>query len=351
MIRRLSRRCSLALSAALLLLGRHADARQLAFDKAKAEAGFQVAGLVQGEGPAFAFGPRLTFNLDRRTAIDLSADLRTTSGPAPTSVRVFFVDVRRTLAETPNGAFFATMGVGGGKRRDTEPPYPTIYPGRRTDISYEHTVGTFNLGIGAQRAAGAHLTLTGELQLTMSSQYSVLRAAFGATLPLSPVKRRPDSRAARPAEFAGVPAGVTAWVTMADGVEWIGEVLNVTTTSIQLRRIDGTVALPLADVRLIKAPDSVKNGAKRGAIIGALVAIPAAFAGHEVCDGGTGCAIGFGLFAGGLSAGLGAVVGVMIDSFMEGQRVVYDASKPKGRPTLAPIVAPHALGLGGTVQW
>jgi hypothetical protein len=43
------------LSAALLRHGRHADAGQLAFDKAKVEAGFQVAGLVQGEDPGFVF--------------------------------------------------------------------------------------------------------------------------------------------------------------------------------------------------------------------------------------------------------------------------------------------------------
>jgi hypothetical protein len=340
------------LSAPLLLLGRHADARQLAFDKAKVEAGFQVAGLAQGDGPAFVFGPRVTFNLDRHTAIDLTADLRTTSGPMPTTLKVFFFDVRRTLAETPNGAFFATIGVAGGTRRDYNLPYyPYPYPGRRTDLSYTHTVGAFNLGIGAQRAAGSHLALTWQLQYTMGSEYAGLRAVFGATLPLSPVKRRPDSRAERPAEFSGVPAGQTAWVTMTDGVEWIGEVLNVTTTSIQLRRADGTVALPLADVRMIKAPDSVKNGAKRGAIAGALFAIPAFFLGGEVCEGGGGCAVAFGLFAGGVVAGIGAVVGVLIDSFIEGQRVVFDASKPKGRPKLAPIVAPHALGVGGTIQW
>jgi hypothetical protein len=341
--------------AALLLLGRHAEARQLAFDKAKAEAGFQVAGLAMGDGSTAVFGPRLTFNLDRRTAIDLSADLRTESGSPPTSVRVFFVDVRRTLTETLNGAFFATMGVGGGTRRyvQTETHLPTVCCGRtgESPTSSEHTVGTFNLGIGAQRALGAHVALTGELQFTINSEYSVLRAVFGATMPLGPVKRRPDSRAARPAEFSGVPAGQTAWITMADGVEWIGEVLNVTTTSIQLRRIDGTVALPLVGVRLIKAPDSVKNGAKRGAIVGALFAIPAVFAGYEFCDGGAGCAVGFGLVSGGIGAGIGAIVGVMIDSLMESQRVVYDASKPKGRPKLAPIVAPHALGLAGGIQW
>jgi hypothetical protein len=36
---------------------------------------------------------------------------------------------------------------------------------------------------------------------------------------------------------------------------------------------------------------------------------------------------------------------------MEGQRVVYDVSKPKGRPKLAPIVGPQVMGLGGTIQW
>jgi hypothetical protein len=349
MTRRSSRRCSLALSATFLLFGRQADARQLAFDKAKVEAGFQVAGLVQGEAPGFAFGPRVTFNLDRHTAIDLTADLRTTSSPSPTTLKVFFFDVRRTLHETPNGAFFATIGIAGGTRRDGWPEYR--YVNNQLEISADHPVRSFNVGIGAQRAAGAHLALTWQLQYTMGAEYAGLRAVFGATLPLSPVKRRPDSRAERPAEFSGVPAGQTAWVTMADGVEWIGEVLNVTTTSIQLRRDDGAVALPLADVRLIKAPDSAKNGAKRGAIAGALLGIPGFFAGYAFCEEGGGCAVAFGLLTGGIGAGIGAVFGVLIDSFMEGQRVVYDASKPKGRPKLAPIVAPHAVGLGGTIQW
>jgi hypothetical protein len=143
-------------------------------------------------------------------------------------------------------------------------------------------------------------------------------------------------------------------VTLADGREYGGLIRGIDTRAIDLALPESNVSLAMSDVRRIAIPDSVGNGLKWGSLAGgsAMGTLSTIFA-VAYCGGGGECGnpVGLVLVTTGIGAGLGAVGGAIIDSFIDGRRVVYESGRAGADVTLAPMVVQGGGGLGGRIAW
>jgi hypothetical protein len=118
----------------------------------------------------------------------------------------------------------------------------------------------------------------------------------------------------------------------------------VRTPAVLLR---GGVGIPLSGARRQAAPDPLSNGARNGAIVGAIGAgtIFGVIAWRSCED--TVCQVGVPLIWAGIGAGVGALVGLAIDRAHES-----GPSASRGLSAdVAPIVSPSRRGLGVTLRW
>jgi hypothetical protein len=155
--------------------------------------------------------------------------------------------------------------------------------------------------------------------------------------------------------------GQTVWVTMTDARKLTGRVQSVSASALEIADSVGTLAIPLADVSTIEVADSMKNGARNGAIAGgAALGLYFGLLSHALrCDRDCGAGyssardtIGAVTFGAGVGAGAGAVFGLLIDHLLKGRQVVY-TSIPRGTVgwELHPHVSTHDLRIHAVARW
>jgi hypothetical protein len=141
------------------------------------------------------------------------------------------------------------------------------------------------------------------------------------------------------------------WVTSADGREQQGTLVSFTPDQVSLRQARGQVtAIPFREIRLIEAKDGVGDGARRGAIAGAVVYGTALLLIAADCEG---CS-GFGPFAFSAIVGgslLGAGVGACLDATVTRREVMFSASAPGQRVSVTPVLSPKAAGVRVAFAW
>ncbi len=156
-------------------------------------------------------------------------------------------------------------------------------------------------------------------------------------------------------------AGQTVSVTMFDGNEMNGTVLSMAESILELDSATGKLSISLKDVRTIEAPDSLKNGARNGAIAGGLscALFLGSIASGLKCESdcgpdynGTRDVIGTAAFGGALGAGAGALVGLLVDHRISGRRVVYSAPSTQSTSwTIRPAIAEQEFRVSATLTW
>lgn len=127
-----------------------------------------------------------------------------------------------------------------------------------------------------------------------------------------------------------VKSGDTLTVTDGAGTRSRGKLTDVSASSLELE-VAGTRRLfREAEVNIIekRGDDSLKNGALIGMVTAGALFGPAI--GALTGDWGAAVAGGF------IYAGIGAGIGVGIDALIEGQRVIYAASRPKTTVSITP---------------
>ena len=135
-----------------------------------------------------------------------------------------------------------------------------------------------------------------------------------------------------------VKPGDTLTVTDGTGGRLRGKLMDVSASSLELD-VAGTRRLfQDTDVATIekRGADSLKNGALIGLVTAGAIFGPA----FGALTGEWGAAVAVGL----MYSGIGAGIGVGIDALIEGERVVYAASRPKTTVSVAP--APRRSGRG-----
>ena len=303
-----------------------------------------------GDGEWQSIAPRVSFNFDSRSALEAVY--------APQADREGFstldygiVRVKRTLVQTDRGGVFGTLG--GALARRTYAPVLT----RQSSLLFppDHSINAA-VGLGAERELGAHAAVRAEVEYLIGPQ-TRLRFGGGLTIPIGRYadRSRADDSLAVSASPAGlVRAGQTVWIVSKDGREWKGEVGDRSLRGLTIRHARGTTAIALDDILTIDGPDSLSDGLINGAIAGGSAgAVLGWIGGQAWCEGDSGC-IPFGmLVVGGIGAGIGSRTGAIADSFHERRRPIYDARVPaRGlNVAVAPVVARHALGLAGAVNW
>lgn len=164
--------------------------------------------------------------------------------------------------------------------------------------------------------------------------------------------------AASPAASQDVPAltgGTSVWVTTSDGDEHHGTVVAVSPAELVLR-IDGMVrSIGIPDVRRIEGRDALGNGVRNGGLVGgAILGGVGLFLSYALCDIPDGCLPhDFGPIAvlAGLGAGTGMAAGAIIDSAIEGRRLLYASSSTSVLLEVTPTLGAHTVGARAVITW
>jgi hypothetical protein len=335
--------------------------------------------LFKGDPEQRTGGPRVTVNMTHRTALEAAVDWQLGQGPSRvdrSAHDMFIVQIRQMILPFRGGGLLATAGAGAW-HWDTSHPAEFGFPA----FASRGTTRAFVVGGGVERQMGRHLALDAEARVVFTTDGSSpdqsgvrpfmqslkkFRILAGLTIPVGPYPSLPPvQRQARwtpPAagqatvamstggSVADLRPGARVWVTMGDGREFRG--VATSPTSIDLGVSDANTPLPFADVRKIEG-ERIAHGARNGAIIGLLGAgIPVVYYAQALQhgEGGnypSGLVVGFTA----LGAGVGALIGAIIDSHHPRRHVLYDSTKKRETVRLVPIVSGRGAGVGGVVHW
>lgn len=266
---------TLTFTAALTVLGAptFVHAQESAPPEPRLELGVDAA-VASGGGVDEVHGliaPRLTINITPRTALTVSGDLFTRRdyfGDSWSDSRIVTAELKRGLWRNDRVALSGLVGGGVGWTEFFQPEsryfvanQPVIVPASR----FTTTGGEVTLGVGVEQRIAPRLALREEVRAVLGN-VAEFRAAVGVTVPLGRYAPRYEAFTAR------------------DGGR----------------------------------PDSLRNGTRLGAIIGAAALSGfVAILGHSLCEGdctnlGAAVALGAGYGAGG-----GALIGAIADSLRE----------------------------------
>jgi hypothetical protein len=326
---------------------------QVASVRPRLELGARVAAVAAPDYPRLSLNPVVTWNLDGRTALEASLEALGRNQEEPFGTRdsdLFVVQLKRSLSSSGPRRWFATVGAAFGRDRRSFPAVATP-DGRMLQPAFvvKETTGGASIGGGFDRVIGDRVRLSAETSLILTNSEPILRTLVGASVPVGRYYRGPADANPKPAALRDVGSGMTVWVTTRDEREWKGEITNVSASGISILYPGGTTTLALTDIRLIEAPDSVIDGAARGAAFGLILGVPAFLAATSF-DEGSGLAVLFGLAWSGVGAATGALGGALADSFHEGRRTVF-GSNPRAEIRLVPAVARRGAGVGATIRW
>jgi hypothetical protein len=312
---------------------------------------------VDVDQPHTGIGPRLTINFDDRTGVEFVADLSRPHVVNPAAgaenleeidADLFLVRLKRRAYDYGRGQMYATAGIGVGRVTRRFLPIP--------DLTSRHTYGAFSAGVGADWRVASPLNVFVEGELLITNTPGI-RTAVGAMLsfdgyprytPLKSTKMPADA----PPPWPPLRRGMRARVMMYDEREYAGRLSDVTANHLDLgdaRKKPMTIARD--DVLRVRTPDSIRDGAIRGTLYGALggaatgVLIAIFGCAFEDCVN-AGIA---GMLTVGLGMGIGATIGVMADSFHEELVEVYQ--RPGTASTPPRTAATRKAAIGSVIRW
>jgi hypothetical protein len=315
------------------------------------EVGADISGAAQGDGPWSSLGGRLRLNFDRRTAIE--GIWSPERGPDDYwQADYVTVQLRRSLHTWNGGVLFGALGATTGRHTFREVPAP----GR--DPVYTFTSQSFgpSFSFGSDLEIAPYLALRAETQYVLSDN-GMLRFSGGASVPIG--GRYPgrgiteDTASLARTPLAQIRSGQHVWITVADGEEYAGEVVSRAPGAVTLRRRHGGTSIATADIVRIDAPDRLLNGIMIGVGAGgAAGAVLGGIIGDFVCESSNGCVTMGALLVGGMGAGMGGLIGAMVDGVRDNRRPVYDRSaNPRPQVTLVPVLSRDKRGVSATIRW
>jgi len=301
------------------------------------------AGALTSHSHLVTAGPRLTVNFTPETALELAAEFQQ-QDPDPRidgfhAAALYHLQLRQQLWNRGRVKVSGLVGAGLGYRDYRLTPVPPRGGGPTPTGEFRDSANALLTGVSTELTVSPRLALRADAQVVFGPLAGV-RVVAGASVPVGRFPMWPSRPEASPSSLAHrLAPGQRAWVTLADGREYGGLVRGVDTRAIDLALPESIVSLAMSDVRRIAIPDSIGNGLKWGSLAGgsAMGTLSTIFA-VAYCGGGGECGnpVGLVLVTTGIGAGLGAVGGAIIDSFIDGRRVVYESG---------------GGGLGGRIAW
>jgi len=332
-----------------------AAAAQTPSDRPRYELGGQVS-MFTGSDPSFAAaGPHLTINFGTRSALNVAGEWKVGTAGRDEHAALFRGQLEYSVFQSSQGNIFVTAGLGLWHASGTVPGFPGFGGFNQPAFSYGDTTGVLLVGGGFTRSLAHRLTLRADGELLFVSSRAAVRLSAGLAVPLG--RFQPAVRVNQPAGVmpplgspeSKVQPGTRVVVTTADGRRRHGEILAVSTGTLEVDFDGAATKVPFAEVRRIEARRS--SPVVRGAIIGALAGgIPtgiyiSALCANEGCSDGSAATATLGFAA--LGAGAGAFIAKIFD---HGPHVLYDSSRPHAL-AVAPVISGRGLGVAGTIRW
>ncbi len=148
-----------------------------------------------------------------------------------------------------------------------------------------------------------------------------------------------------------VRTGQRVWLTTDDGRVFDGHVGDVTSSSIEILQRSGRATIDVARVRRLEVPDSIRDGVKRGALIGGLgMGIYTGIIATSLCECHDGTNILVTVTFAGFGAGSGALLGGIIDKLHVGRQTIFDRTRGTTM-MIAPVLTPSRLGAAAAIRW
>lgn len=284
-------------------------------------------------GTVTPVGPRLTLNLSPWTAVVISGDaayVRQSSQIGWEDNRVGLVEMRRALRQTGQRTVSGFVGAGVSRIHSVRPGFASTgnpMPGATSDST--STAAVASLGLELEQRLGAHVALHEDLRVLVGEVGGVsAQVGLGA-----PVGRYPTGLVSRSSAWGPTPlqTGRRVRIMRADGDETLGSIGQIDDGRIEVVTRTGRALFARGDVARIQLSDSVRDGVRRGALVGGAALAAIAAAGYLVsCDSDEDCswaalatATGFGY-----GAGLGAIVGGMVDAAFDRPVGVFERTAP-----------------------
>jgi hypothetical protein len=161
----------------------------------------------------------------------------------------------------------------------------------------------------------------------------------------------PSADAGVDALAARLRTGQHVWLTTDDGRTFDGYVRDISSSSIEILRRSGPTRLDMVQVRRIEVPDGIRDGVKRGAVIGGLgMGIYTGIIATGLCECHDGTNVLITVTFAGIGAGSGALLGGIIDKLHVGRQTIFDRTN-RTTMTIAPVVTASRLGAAAAVRW
>jgi hypothetical protein len=303
-----------------------------------------------------AIGPRMTTHLTPRNSITFFGDA-TSSRVGDRSwyrMQMFGFSFRRALYEAGGFSFRGLAGAGVSRQQTFTASFPSVGPGNVPIVipdTLRSSVQPLALfGVNVEQRLTSRLAVHGDVMLVGSEGASEYRVQAGFSVPLRPYASR---EVAASTAYGQTPLriGQKLWITGGTGDETSGKISAIDNSRIELDTTKGRVAFARADIRQIALPDSLVNGTGIGAGIGA-----AALGGFvswlnvALCESDDGCqSLAPALLGGAYGAAIGGVAGALVDSLIDGRRIVFGSKTV--RVAIAPSLARHQAGGRVALTW
>jgi hypothetical protein len=299
------------------------------------------------DGGWSSVAPRVTAAIDGRTALEVVfAPELERSGFS--TVDYTLLSVRRAFVQSAATVVTGSAGVSISRRRTNFVGYG-LSP-------FETVVGPV-IGFAVEHRVAPLLALRAGADFVMGA-LALLRIGGGVTVPIGGhyAPAAPSLADTSGGRLPAVRVGQTIWIIDAEGVTHQGELASSRADSLTLTTRAGATTIAASDIRRIERPDSLRNGLAIGTASGAIPgAVFGAIIGNLLCEESGGCAVVGALAFGGIGAGIGALTGLLIDSFRDGRQVVYDERPSRTALTIMPIAGgrgtPRPYGMAARIAW
>jgi hypothetical protein len=297
-----------------------------------------------------AAGPRVTFNLATREAIEAGfhGDLDRSGWLRRDLV---YVQAKHALHLFDGGAVFATGGLA-VERRAADLPPSLFSPGYSTrEISAAPLFGA-----GVELELGRRLSVRGDLQFVMTDD-GYVRGSAGIGIPLGRYADRAAWHASRAAVAGGplehVRLGQRVWVTTRDGAVVEGDVAERSGAALTLVSGGARTDVAVSDIQRIETTDRIVDGLGWGALAGGVAGgVLGGLYGKFLCESDPDCPVQVAFGLGGIFAAFGALGGAVGDSLRAGRRDLYVAPSSGARRSIVmlPVVTRRGAGAGGVIR-
>jgi hypothetical protein len=318
------------------------------------DVGFDAVATASATAGGIAWSPRVTLN----PTPDLAVTFR---GSAITDDRRSYrrqattieAEVHHQMAHLGALAVDGIVGAGLRHKREFRPDYAfdpaTGQFGQVSDyIDRYRPAGHF--GAGVVERVGRRAELRQDVRVGLHADGIDMSLAMGITLPLGTYITRPADQSAQVGR-SRLRTGQRVWITQDDGSTIDGQVGDITAAAIEVLQPSGRASVDMARVRRVAIPDSIRNGARLGAIVGGIgLGTYGVFIARSLCECRDDSSLVVAMAFAGLGTGGGALIGAIVDSFHVGRRTILDRDA-SASVTVAPMLTRSRAGAMATIRW